>query len=241
MTTRQKVQAPSSEAVIASMFNRIAARYDLLNGLLSAKQDRRWRKQLTRRIPTRPGGMLIDVATGTGDVILEATRQHPEYAQYHGVDIADNMLALARAKATHNPIHSKIAFANMSAERLEFADSVADCVSISFGLRNVVDRRKGLEEFFRVSKSGGVLLILEFFTPPGTLMARLFQFYFHHILPTIGGLLSDKSAYTYLPQSVGSFYSIAELGDELRSVGYRDIRIVKFLFGSCYLIQARKP
>jgi demethylmenaquinone methyltransferase/2-methoxy-6-polyprenyl-1,4-benzoquinol methylase len=236
-----KVQSPASEATIAEMFNRIANRYDFLNALLSARQDRRWRKALLRCIPYRPEGTLLDVATGTGDVLLQAARAHTEYSDFIGVDIADNMLALARNKQEQHPHKQRMRFANMSAERLDLLEDSVDCLTISFGLRNVVNRDAALREFSRVLRNSGSLLILEFFTPPGTMWSRFFQFYFHNILPLIGGLFSDRSAYTYLPQSVGSFYSISELGDKLREVGYRDIRMTKFLFGSCYLVQARKP
>jgi demethylmenaquinone methyltransferase/2-methoxy-6-polyprenyl-1,4-benzoquinol methylase len=234
------VQGPQSEAQIATMFDRIAPRYDLLNTLLSARQDRRWRDRLARLVPYRPRGRYLDVATGTGDVILTSALRRPEYDAFVGVDISPEMLHLARAKAKQRGLGERLVFQPMSAERLAFEDASFDCVSISFGLRNVVDKEAALREFHRVLRPGGALLILEFFLPRRGLGAWLFQLYFHRILPAIGALLSDRAAYTYLPQSVGSFYS----GDKLREVLYdRGFTIetqVSFLFGATRLYKAVK-
>src|SRR5690606_11740893 len=116
--------------------NRIAPRYDLLNALLSMRQDRRWREQLIASIPHRPDGTLLDVATGTGDILLAAIKAHPEYGRYIGVDIAENMLVQARAKARRRLDARAAEWAVMSAERLAYAENSIDCISISFGMRN---------------------------------------------------------------------------------------------------------
>jgi len=230
--------APESSSRIAAMFDRIAPRYDLLNQLLSARQDRRWRQAMVALLPWRQGGTLLDVATGTGDVLFAAAAKHPEYRVFAGVDISEGMLAVARDKATRLGVAGE--FATMDATELKFGERTVDAITIAFGLRNVVDKGRALDEFNRVLKPGGKLLILEFFLPQKGLLARLFQFYFHQILPKIGGLLSDRDAYTYLPQSVGSFYSRGQLRDEL----YRRGLIVEedrgFLFGACRLIGARR-
>lgn len=235
-----QVQRPQSEATIAAMFDKIAPRYDLLNRLLSARQDQRWRKRLVSMVPYRPNGRYLDVATGTGDVLLAVTSERTEYAAAVGVDISEQMLVLAQAKAKAAAPTVPVQFARMSAERLELPDGAFDCMSISFGLRNVVDREAALKEFHRVLAPGGVLLVLEFFLPRTGLLSRFFQFYFHHVLPMIGGLLSDKQAYRYLPESVGSFYAADAFRPALYKAGFTVDQSVSFLFGACRLVKAIK-
>ncbi len=236
-----RIQAPQSEAHIAAMFDRVAPRYDLLNRLLSARQDQRWRRHLTAMIPFRPGGRYLDVATGTGDVLVAAARTHSEYEAFVGVDISQEMLVRAKEKTATAGFAAKSEFRKLSAEALDPLPTASfDCLSISFGLRNVVRRENALREFHRVLAPAGVLLILEFFLPKKGLLARLFQFYFHGVLPLIGGLLSDKAAYKYLPESVGSFYEAGELRDVLYRIGFKVDQTKSFLFGSCRLIRATK-
>lgn len=231
---------PDDERLIAAMFDRICGKYDFLNRLLSARQDVRWRRKLVSLVPKRENGHYFDAATGTGDVLFEVMKTHPEYSSFTGGDISKGMLNLARKKAVANASSSKVQWKEMSAERLEFEDDSLDCASISFGLRNVVNKEKALCEFARVLRTGGVLLILEFFTPTSGPFAKMFQFYFHKILPQIGRLFSEKEAYTYLPKSVASFYSPSELRDSLRSKGFIVEKEVNFLFGACRLVKSRK-
>lgn len=236
-----RVQAPQSEAHIAAMFDRVAPRYDLLNRLLSARQDQRWRRRLTKMIPFRPEGRYLDVATGTGDVLVAAAHAHDEYGAFVGVDISSEMLVRAEEKARQHGIKGKTEFRRLNAENLApLASESFDCLSISFGLRNVVRREAALKEFHRVLAPGGVMLILEFFLPKKGLLARLFQLYFHGFLPLVGGLLSDKAAYRYLPESVGSFYEAAALREVLYKIGFKVDQEVSFLFGSCRLVRAVK-
>lgn len=237
MTT---VQRPESEAHVAAMFDRIAPRYDLLNRLLSARQDQRWRRRLVSMVPFRPQGRYVDIATGTGDVLLAVARSRPEYQSFLGSDISTNMLQLAEVKLSQALPKANIAFRQASAEKLPLPDSTFDCLSIAFGLRNVVHREQAIKEFHRVLAPGGVLLILEFFLPRRGLMARFFQLYFHHILPMVGGLLSDREAYRYLPQSVGSFYEPEALRVILYEMGFTVEETVSYLFGAARLIKAVK-
>lgn len=236
-----RVQAPQSEAQIAAMFDRVAPRYDVLNRLLSARQDLRWRKHLAVMVPFRPGGRYLDVATGTGDVLIASAKVHNEYSTYVGVDISQEMLMRAREKSRQAGLAGKTEFQKLSAEDLSSLPSEAfDCLSIAFGLRNVVRREEALREFHRVLAPGGVLLILEFFLPKRGLLAWFFQLYFHSILPRIGGLLSDKAAYKYLPESVGSFYELPELREVLYGIGCKVDQVESFLFGACRLVRAVK-
>ena len=238
--SREQLTRPVDESSVAAMFDRISGRYDLLNRVLSARQDVRWRNKLLSMVPYRPEGRFVDIATGTGDVILAAAKQHPEYDSFIGGDISEGMLKFAQKKSVEAKLSETIEWRTMSAENVTVPANSCDCLSISFGLRNVVDKEKALSEFSRVLKNGGVLLILEFFTPEGGMMSRLFQFYFHYILPVIGRMLSEREAYKYLPTSVASFYSPQALRDSLRTKGFIVDREINFLFGSCRLVKARR-
>jgi demethylmenaquinone methyltransferase/2-methoxy-6-polyprenyl-1,4-benzoquinol methylase len=232
------VQRPESEARIAAMFDRVAPRYDLLNRILSARQDQRWRRRLVAMVPFRPGGRFLDVATGTGDVLLAVAGARPEYQALVGVDIARGMLARAGSKLEAAKVSAELK--QGSAEALPCPDGAFDALAIAFGLRNVVRKEQALAEFHRVLAAGGKLLILEFFLPRRGLLARLFQLYFHVILPRLGALLSDPEAYRYLPESVGSFYAPAELRAALYGQGFTVDRVESFLFGACRLIGATR-
>ena len=144
------------------MFNKIAPTYDLLNRLLSARQDERWRKKLLSWVPVVSNGAFLDVATGTGDVVLRAKKNLTSYKRFDAVDISGQMLEIAANKSVLKG-YEDIRFERMSAENLRYADATFDCLSISFGLRNVVVKENAISEFARVLKKGGVLLVLEFF------------------------------------------------------------------------------
>ena len=224
---------PQNEQVIAGMFDKIAPRYDFLNTLLSGGQDRRWRKHLIRNVPKN--ARLLDVATGTADVLIAASKRTNSL---QGVDISAGMLALGERKLKNHDLHADLQ--QMSAESLAFAPHSFDCVSISFGLRNVVNQSRALQEFHRVLTPSGRLLVLEFFLPKSSVFGKLFQFYFHHILPRLGAFFSDKQAYTYLPKSVEDFDSPEVLEEKLRKIGFQSVEQIPFLFGACRLIIANR-
>lgn len=231
---------PVDESIVAAMFDRISGRYDLLNRLLSARQDVRWRKILISMIPTRHGGRFLDMATGTGDVLLSAVKAHPEYSAFVGCDISKGMLSFADKKAAAAGLTDRVEWRVMSAESIDQKTESVDCATISFGLRNVVNKERALSEFARILKPGGIFLILEFFTPTSGFMSKAFQFYFHKILPQIGSLFSEREAYSYLPKSVASFYSPSELRDSLRNKGFVVEKEINFLFGACRLIKSKR-
>ena len=220
------------------MFDRIAPRYDFLNRLLSMRQDQRWRKHLIKRIPVQNGGYFLDVATGTGDVLIQAIQSRPEYTQFTGVDISAAMLEHARQKLAKDQSH--ITLKKMSACHLEIKSDSVDCITISFGLRNVSDKPQALREFYRCLKPGGRLLILEFFKAPQSIRQQFFNFYFNHILPVIGGIFSDRTAYKYLPQSVGDFYSVPQIQSFAKEVGFTPGYTRTFLFGVCSLVELNR-
>ena len=205
--------------LIGEMFSSIAPRYDLLNRLLSLGTDRRWRRKAVAWIRPETGGVHLDVATGTADVALEIFRQKGIGAFVAGVDISAAMMRIGREKAARAGLSGRLAFVRAPGEALPFRDNAFDSASIAFGIRNVVCRDRGLKEMCRVVKPGGRIVILEFSQPESALFGALFRFYFTRVLPLLGGLLSRRSAYTYLPDSVREFPPPRAFAEMMREAG----------------------
>lgn len=205
------------------MFSSIAPRYDLLNRLLSFGRDREWRRQAVAATGPTPGGRHLDVATGTADVSLEILRQKGAGAFVVGSDISLEMMRIGAKKAEHEGWGLRMAFVRAPGESLPFRDAVFDTASIAFGIRNVGDRARGLAEMCRVVRPKGRVVVLEFSRPEGALFSALYRFYFTKVLPRIGGLLSKRGAYAYLPESVQEFPSPPEFAEMMRSAGCRAV------------------
>ena len=236
---------------VRMMFDKIAPRYELLNKILSFGQDRLWRHAIIKNLPKKAADSnqmtLYDIATGTGDVLFECLQKRPDYHELIGMDISEGMLSQAKsrlekikAKNKETTLKQTVHFSQASAEKIPAKDHSANAVTISFGFRNVENREKALQEFYRVLKPGGKLFILDFFNPDNSLMNQLYLFYFRKVLPKIGGLFSDKEAYEYLPQSVSSMPTSKELQTSLLSVGFSHPKEVKWLAGTTRLFIAEK-
>lgn len=209
---------------IQEMFDTIAPRYDFLNRLLSFGIDRRWRRFAVKQIRYAEGGRILDVATGTGDVALEIAAQTPASINIVGVDFSKEMVELGKEKVNCSPFAARISMQVAPCEAIPFADGSFDSVTIAFGIRNVVDRAQGLKEMHRILKADGRAVILEFSTPRSTLFKALYHFYFLKVLPVIGGLFSQFSAYKYLPDSVMEFPSQEEFKAIMAGVGFRNLK-----------------
>ncbi len=216
---------------IREMFDTIAPRYDLLNRLLSLGIDRRWRTFAVAQIKSSPSGKVLDIATGTGDVALEVARQTSNDVTIVGADISREMVEIGRQKVAASPYSDRITFEIAPCEALPFSDGEFDSTTIAFGIRNVVDRPKGLKEMHRVLKPGGRAVILEFSMPSSPLFERLYRFYFLTVLPKIGGLFSKQSAYQYLPDSVQEFPSRDEFKAMMAHAGFVNISHYDLTFG----------
>ncbi len=216
---------------IQQMFGTIAPRYDFLNRLLSFGIDRRWRTKAVRLLKYREGARILDVATGTGDVALEIARSTPVSVRITGADFCREMVELGEVKVAASPYGSRIDFRVAPCEDLPFPDNTFDSITIAFGIRNVVDRKLGLAEMWRVLRPGGRLIILEFSTPRSRLFRQLYYFYFRRLLPVIGGLFSRYNAYKYLPDSVLEFPSHEEFSRMIAEAGFKSIHIKELTFG----------
>jgi demethylmenaquinone methyltransferase/2-methoxy-6-polyprenyl-1,4-benzoquinol methylase len=223
------------------MFDAIAPRYDLLNHLLSAGIDKRWRAAAIDSLQLTGRETLVDVATGTADVAL-AARRAGGAARVVGVDFAGGMLTLGLDKVRAAGESRQIALVRGDAMRLPVATASADAVTISFGIRNVQQPDLACLEMARVLRPGGRLAILEFGVPRIPGVSALYLWYFKQVLPRIGRLISGHTAaYSYLPASVGTFPPPGEFMKILRQSGFGEVRAVPLTLGIVYLYVGRKP
>ncbi len=218
---------------IQSMFDAISPRYDLLNRVLSFRRDVRWRKKAVAALGVDDGDTVLDLACGTGDMIL-TIRAANKTCEITGADFSQQMLVHGRKK-----VEAPLVAADACA--LPFPDGIFDKITMAFGFRNVTDKPLALREMFRVLKDGGRICILEFSQPKSKLFSKLYWFYFRFILPRAGAVVSGhKKAYTYLPESVMSFPGETEYRKMLAVAGFTDISFIPYDLGICTAAMAGK-
>jgi demethylmenaquinone methyltransferase/2-methoxy-6-polyprenyl-1,4-benzoquinol methylase len=221
---------------IAGMFDAIAGRYDFLNHVLSAGIDRRWRRRAIASLALGGGERVLDLCTGTADLAIAARTAKPAARRVVGVDFAGAMLQVGREKLAAGTFNDSIALVRGDAMRVPLGDRSVDAVTIAFGIRNVQDVAGTAAEIHRVLKVNGRLAILEFAVPTTPIVRGLYLWYFKHILPRIGRLVSrHDAAYEYLPASVGAFESPDQLVKLLRQAGFRDVKASPLTFGIVFL------
>lgn len=204
---------------IGEMFSRIAPNYDLLNRLLSAGIDRRWRRIAVSEMTPESGGRHLDLATGTADMALEILRQKGRPASVAGADLSLEMMRIGREKCAKAGRGANVSFVRAAGESLPFRSGSFDSACVAFGIRNVVDRELALKELCRVVRPGGRVAILEFAVPKRGVLAALYRFYFTRVLPRIAGIFSRRDAYEYLPESVLSFPEPERFAAMMRAAG----------------------
>ena len=220
---------------VREMFDNIAPKYDLLNHTLSMSIDRVWRRRVVGEVRRAKPGRILDVATGTGDLAIAMARRIRD-VQVLGVDLSEQMLAVARRKIEARGLDGRIVLDRGDAERLAVADASVDVATVAFGVRNFGDLGAGLRELARTIKPGGKVVILEFSRPRNRVFRALYEFYSYKILPRIGGLVSrDKRAYEYLPASVGEFPAPEEFMAMMARAGFRNCRARSQSFGIAQL------
>jgi demethylmenaquinone methyltransferase/2-methoxy-6-polyprenyl-1,4-benzoquinol methylase len=223
------------------MFDAIAPRYDLLNHLLSAGIDRRWRARAIRSLELTGREVLLDVCTGTADVALEARRAAAGAARVVGVDFAGAMLEVGGRKVKGSAESHRVLLVQGDAMRLPVGHAAVDAVTVAFGIRNVEQPDTACREMARALRPGGRLAILEFGEPRVPGLRTLYLWYFKYLLPVIGRLISGhRAAYSYLPASVRSFPAPPAFVAMLEQAGFRDVRAVPVTFGIVYLYVASR-
>lgn len=230
--------APEKQAVRA-MFDRIAPRYDLLNRLLSAGIDVRWRRRAVDELGSGGTARLLDLCTGTADLLLEALSRDADRRGV-GVDLSEGMLRRGGEKLVRGGLAGRTSLVAADGEGLPFASGVFGGVLVAFGIRNIADREQALREIHRVLRPGGRLVVLEFSMPRG-LLGKAYRLYFRHVLPRVGAWVSgDAEAYTYLPASVGVFPDPPAFGAMLEGAGFADVRWTRLTGGIAHLHRADK-
>lgn len=209
---------------VEEMFSRIAARYDLLNHVLSLGLDIGWRKKVAKETVKLDCHRVLDVCTGTGDMAIELCRFWRGNAKVEGLDFSRELIEIGRGKVSEAGLNDKITFKVGNAERLPFEDDWFDAVTITFGLRNVNDRLKALKEFYRVTTTGGCFVCLEFSQPINPILKKAYSFYLLKLVPLVSGIFrSDPTAYRYLGNTIKDFPSPSELVNLIISAGWKEV------------------
>jgi demethylmenaquinone methyltransferase/2-methoxy-6-polyprenyl-1,4-benzoquinol methylase len=236
-----ELRGDAKQHYVADLFARIAPRYDLMNTLMTGGMHLRWRQKAAQVTTQGLQGKALDVATGTGGLAL-ALALRPEIDHTVGVDLLPEMLALAQAKARARGLASKTTLLMGDALALPFPDNTFACATAGFSLRNIPDLRQALAEMVRVVRPGGRVTTLELTPFNAGIKARLFRLYFHQFVPFMGQIVAgDRSAYTYLPQSVDYFLEADRLAGLFREVGLTEVDYLKLGFGTIALHRGVKP
>lgn len=227
---------------IKEMFDSIAPRYDFLNRLLSLRQDVYWRRTMISALRLPQHAAVLDVACGTGDVLIEILNQTDSPGLLAGVDFAPEMLKLAHRKLAQPPTRSAVSLIAGNALYLPFAPGSFDAITIAFGIRNIMDRETALRRFFHCLKPGGRVAVLELATPANPFFLSLYLFYFSRILPFIGALFSKHlKAYDYLPASVINFPPPEKFAAVMKQAGFDKIQWRRLTLGIATIHIGQKP
>ena len=236
-----QLQGEAKQRYVADLFARISRRYDLMNTLMTGGMHHRWKRRTARLTTQGLSGKALDIATGTGDLAFALVRR-PGVESAVGVDLLPEMLVFAQAKARSRQLDHQVTLITGDARSLPFPDDTFACATAGFSLRNMSDLPQALTEMARVVRPGGRVTTLEL-TPLNTgIKSRFFRFYFHRLVPLMGQIVAgDRSAYTYLPQSVDHFLEANRLSDLFRQVGLVDVGYLKLGFGTVAIHYGTKP
>jgi demethylmenaquinone methyltransferase / 2-methoxy-6-polyprenyl-1,4-benzoquinol methylase len=233
-------ESDDKKSQVSRMFNKIAPYYDFLNHFLSLGIDTIWRKRTIGQLADLDPKYLLDVATGTADLALEAYKQlQPE--KIIGVDISVEMLEIGQKKINKKGLENMIELQEGDSENLSFENNTFDAITVAFGVRNFENLEKGLEEMYRVLKKDGKLAVLEFSQPKVFPFKQLFNLYFKYLLPFIGKFTSkDPKAYKYLYDSVQAFPDGKNFVSILENSGFKSIQCISLSLGICSIYTGKK-
>jgi demethylmenaquinone methyltransferase/2-methoxy-6-polyprenyl-1,4-benzoquinol methylase len=237
----QKPSLSSSSEVIRKMFDRIAPYYVLLNHILSFGLDFLWRRKVANTVNNEKKLQVLDLATGTGDLLISLLKRNRNITNAVGLDISENMLALCRKKIVKQKLDDRVTLILADAAHTGLFDKSFDIVTMGFGIRNTPDVSKTLSEIYRLLKKDGTVLILEFAPPSNRIIRKLYYLYLRNFVPLFGRLISrDKNAYRYLNTSIENFHSIDDLSSLMQKAGFSDISTTPLTFGIVCIYKANK-
>ena len=226
------VETESKEGLVGQVFDSVAARYDVMNDLMSFGVHRIWKQSTIQQSGVRPGQKVLDIAGGTGDLAMKFSRRVGGTGYVILADINASMLCVGRDRLIDSGIVGNIEYTQANAENLPFADESFDCITIAFGLRNVTDKDKALASMLRVLKTGGRLLVLEFSKPVLPLLAKAYDAYSFTALPMIGRLVAnDADSYRYLAESIRMHPDQDTLKSMMQNVGFEQVSYQNFTGG----------
>ena len=221
-----------AEPSVGRMFDRIAPTYDLLNHLLSLGRDFSWRRKAVRQLDVSRDLKVLDLATGTGDMLITLFRERPDIAEATGLDISENMLTTCREKLRKRGLIDRAGLLCADASKMPFADGTFDATTMAFGIRNTADAAATLREIHRILKPGGTALILEFSLPACPVMRWFYLRYLRLIVPFVGTLVSgDRHAYRYLDKSIEGFQQPEEFCRLMQEAGFCEVSAVPLTHG----------
>ena len=223
------------------MFDRIAPAYDILNHLLSFGRDFSWRRRLANAIVKNEKLRVLDLATGTGDILITLLDRNPNIVEAVGLDISENMLAICRRKIARRKLADRIKLVRADVTTNDLAGESFDVVTMGFGIRNTPDASKTLTEIHRLLKPGGTALILEFSMPANRIVRGFYLFYLRFFVPLLGRLLSgDNHAYRYLDTSIENFHSPEDFSQLMQKTGFSYVKAIPLTFGVACLYLGTK-
>ena len=229
---------PSS---VGPMFDRIAPTYDLLNHLLSSGRDYAWRRKVTEQIASGEALQVLDLATGTGDLLISLLQRCPNIVRATGLDISERMLEICREKLQARGLADRVDLVSADAAATPFSVDVFDVATMAFGIRNTANPAATLTEIYRILKPGGVALILEFSLPANRAVKWCYLKYLRSAVPRIGAAVSgDRHAYSYLDSSIEGFYRPEAFSALMQQTGFRDVSVIPLTFGVASIYKGTK-
>lgn len=227
--------------MVKEIFSTIMGKYDFLNHFLSLRRDIAWRRFAVRKIQCFKTHRFLDVATGTSDLAIEATLQHPDI-QVTGLDFVDEMLDQGIKKIAKRGLSKRIDLIKGDALHIPFPQNAFDAVGIAFGIRNIPDKVSAVTELRRVVIPGGQVLVLELTLPQSGYFRQFYDVYLNRLLPPVAGIFSpNPKAYHYLGDSVMDFPSVASFARIMQHAGLVDVRAYALTLGICHLFIGHKP
>lgn len=238
----QEVPVDEKAHRVADVFHSVAGKYDVMNDLMSGGVHRLWKRFTIEMSAVRPGHKVLDIAGGTGDLAYKFSKLVGDTGQVVLSDINSSMLNVGRDRLIDRGVNNNVQYVQLDAQHIPFEDNSFDCITISFGLRNVTDKALALRSMLRVLKPGGRLLVLEFSKPKNALLEKVYDQYSFRLLPMMGKLITnDADSYQYLAESIRMHPDQETLKDMMSTAGFEQVEYHNMTGGIVALHKGIKP